>query len=76
MHINIVRICKALDININLTKKISVVFCNYQNYDSHLMFEESKSYNFKINVIPKTIEKYMTFSIELNKVVTIDRENS
>ena len=46
-----------------------------QNYDSHLIFQELGTSNFKINVIPKTIEKYMSFSIELNKIFTSDCRN-
>ena len=48
------------------------MFHDLQNYDSHLIFQELGTYNFKINVIPKAIEKYMSFSIELNKIFTSD----
>ena len=39
------------------------MFHNLQNYDSHLIFQEIGKCNFKINVIPKTIKKYMSFTI-------------
>ena len=39
------------------------MFHNLQNYDSHLIFQEIGKYNFKINVIPKAIKKYMSFTI-------------
>ena len=53
---------KECYLNLGLTKKIPVVFHNSENYDTHLIFQELRKYNFKINVIPKTIEKYMSFS--------------
>ena len=43
-------------LNLGLTKKIPVMFHNSENYDTHLIFQELGKYNFKINVIPKTIE--------------------
>ena len=51
------------NINLSLTKKNSFVFHNLQNYDSLLIFQEIKKYNFKINVIPKTIKRDMSFNI-------------
>ena len=44
-------------LNLSLSKKILVVFHNFQNYKSHLIFKEVRKYNFKINVLPKAIEK-------------------
>ena len=38
------------------------MFHNLQNYDSHLIFQEVGKYNIKISVIPKTIEKYISFA--------------
>ena len=38
-----------------------------QNYDLHHIFQENGRYNFKINAIPKTIEKYMSFTIQQPK---------
>ena len=43
------------------------MFHNLQNYDSDLIFQEIGKYNFKINVIPKTTEKYMSFTIQQPK---------
>ena len=45
-------------LNLNLNKRIPAVFHILQNYDLDLIFQEIGKYNFKINVIPKTIEKY------------------
>ena len=42
-----------LECNPNLTKKILIVFHNFQNCDSHLLIQKIEKYNFKINFIPK-----------------------
>ena len=36
--------------NVKLNHKISVVFYNLKNYDSHLIMQELGKFNFKINV--------------------------
>ena len=43
------------NLNFSLNKKVSVVFHKLQNFDSHLVFQEIRKCNFKINVLPKTI---------------------
>ena len=40
---------------------------NLQNYDSHLTFQETRKNDFKINVIGKTIEKFMSLTINQTK---------
>ena len=50
-----------------LSKNIVAVLHNFQNYDSHLIFQENGKNYFKINVIPKTIEKYTSFTIKKPK---------
>ena len=40
---------------------------NFQNFDSHLIFREIGKNNFKINVIPKIIEKYTSSTIKKPK---------
>ena len=52
-------------------KKISAVFHNLKNYDSHFIRQELGKFNFKINAIPNGLEKYMSFSIN-NKLSFID----
>ena len=44
------------NLNLSLIKKIPVVFHNLQNYDLHLIFQEVRKFDFKIN-IPKMTEK-------------------
>ena len=48
---------QGCNLNVSLRKKVSVVFYNLQNYDSHLISQEIGRNNFKINVIPKITEK-------------------
>ena len=59
------------NINLKLNHKISLVFRNLKNYDSHLMMQELGKFNLKINVIPNGLEKYMSFTIN-NKLSFID----
>ena len=40
---------KNCNLNLSLTKKVPFVFRNFQNYDSHLIFQELGSNDFKIN---------------------------
>ena len=51
------------NINVNLNHKIRIVFHNLRNYDSHLIMQELDKFNFKINIIPNGLEKYMSFNI-------------
>ena len=46
-------------------KKSLLCFIILQNYDSHLISQETGNYNFKVNVVPTTIKKYMDFTINL-----------
>ena len=48
-------------LNLSLNKRIPAVFHILQNYDLDFIFQEIGKYNFKINVIPKTIEKIYEF---------------
>ena len=40
------------------------MFHNLQNYDSHIIFQKIGKYDFKINVIPKIVEKLMSFTTQ------------
>ena len=59
------------NINLRLNYKIPVIFHNLKNHDSHLIMQELGKFNFKINVIPNGLEKYMSFTIN-NKLSFID----
>ena len=49
------------NINLQLTKKVPVMFDNLRGYDSHLIFYELNKLDVKPVVIPNRLEKYMTF---------------
>ena len=56
------------NVNLNLSKKIPVIFHNLRGYDSHLITKEISKFNVKVNVIPNGLEKYMAFTINRNLV--------
>ena len=62
---------KDFNINVKLNHKITVVFHNLKNYDSHLIMQELGKFSLEVNVIPNGLEKYMSFSIN-NKLSFID----
>ena len=47
--------------NLQLTKKVPVVFPNLRGFDSHLIFCELNKFDVKIDVIPNRLEKYVVF---------------
>ena len=51
----------SCNINLKLTKKVSVIFHNLRGYDSHLIFGELHKFDVKIVVIQNGLEKYMSF---------------
>ena len=58
----------SCNINLQLTKKVSVIFHNLRGYDSHLIFCELNKFDVKIDVIPNGLEKYMAFFLNKNLV--------
>ena len=51
----------SCNINLQLTKKVPVIFHNLRGYDSHLIFDELNKFDVKIRVILNRLEKYMAF---------------
>ena len=56
------------NVNLNLTKKVFVIFQNLNGYDSHLIMNVVNEFDINISVIPNGLEKYMTFPINKNLV--------
>ena len=61
----------SCNINLKISKKVSVIFHNLKCYDKHLLFKELSKFNCKIGVIPNGLEKYMNFILN-NNIVFID----
>ena len=55
------------NINLQLTKKVPVILHNLRG-DSHLIFDELRNFNVKIDVIPNGLEKYIEFLLNKNLV--------
>ena len=62
---------REFDITIKLNHKIPIVFQKLKNYDSHLIMQKLGKLDFKINLIPNGLEKYMSFNIS-NRLIFID----
>ena len=56
------RLC-TYNISLKLNHKIPVIVHNLRNYDFHLIMQELRKFNLKINVIPNGLEKYTSFTI-------------
>ena len=51
----------SCNINLQLTKKVPVIFHNLRGYDSHLIFCELNNFDVKIDIIQIRLEKCMAF---------------
>ena len=51
----------SCNINLQLTKKVPVIFHNLRGYNSHLIFNELSKSDVNIDVIPNALEKYVAF---------------
>ena len=47
------------NIDLQLTKKVPIIFQNLRDYDSHLIFCELKDFKVKNCLIPNRLEKYI-----------------
>ena len=56
------------NINLQLTKKVPVIFHNLRGYSSHLIFNKLSKFDVKIDVIPNGLEKYMASFFNKNLV--------
>ena len=51
------------NISLRLPTKLPNIFDNLQGYDGHLIFKELNNFNVDIEVIPRGIDKYMSFIV-------------
>ena len=58
----------SCNINLQLTKKVPVIFHNLRGYNSHLIFDELKKFDEKIDAIPNILKTYMAFILNKNLV--------
>ena len=58
----------SCNINLQLTKKVSVIFHNLRGYDSHLFFNKFKNFDVKVDIIPNRLEKYIASFLNKNLV--------
>ena len=56
----------SCNVNLKITKKVSVIFHNLRGYDSHLIMKEINNFDVIIDVIPNSLEKCMAFIINRN----------
>ena len=61
----------SCNINLQITKNVSVIFHNLRGYNSHSIFCEINKFDVKIDVIPNKLEKYMACFLS-KKLVFID----
>ena len=52
--------------NLQLTKKVPVIFHNLRSYDSHFIFQELNKFDVKIDVMSNRLGKYMAFLLNKN----------
>ena len=58
----------SCNINLQMTKKVSVIFHNLIFYDSHLIFRELNKFDVNTDVITNGLEKYIIFFLNKNLV--------
>ena len=61
---------RGCNMKVKLNDKISMVFHNLKDYESHLVMQELGKFDFKINVMSNVFEKHMAFNIN-NKLFFI-----
>ena len=59
-------------IDLQLTKKVPIIFLNLRGYDSHLIFCELKGFNVKTCLITNRLEKYKWHFFKKKNSVFID----
>ena len=54
----------SCNINLEISKKVPVIFHNLKGYGSHMIFKGVSKFNVKISVIPNALEKCMAFTLK------------
>ena len=54
---------QSCNLNLKLTKKVSINIHNLKRCDSHLIMNEIGKFNVKVAVIPNVLEKCMNFTV-------------
>ena len=57
----------SCNINLEISKKVPVIFHNLKGYGSHMIFKGVSKFNVKISVIPNALEKCMAFTLKKKK---------
>ena len=56
------------NLKLRIPRKLPIIFRNLQGYDGHIIFKELNNFDVYIQIIPKSIDKYM--SIIVNRHIT------
>ena len=59
------------NVKVKLNQKIPIVYRNVKHFNTHLIMQELERFNFKLNVIPTGLEKYLNFILN-NTLVFVD----
>ena len=54
------------NLKLKIQKKLPIIFHNLEGYDGHIIFKELNNFDVTIDVIPKTVEKYMIITVNRN----------
>ena len=56
----------SCNINLEMAKKIPVIFHKLRGHDSHLTVKEISKFDMQVTVMPNGLEKYIAFTINTN----------
>ena len=51
---------------LRIPTKLSIIFHNLEGYERHVIFKELHNFDVTVDVMPKTIEKYMSIIVNRN----------
>ena len=59
------------NLKLRIPRKLPIIFHNLQGYDCHIIFKELNNFDVDISVIPKSIDKYMSITVNRH-IIFID----